>query len=260
MKKIVFTIIALLSAMNTFAQSDCFVHKVYDPLEIELWIGMHFDFDITGDSIPEFYFEQSHVAIENGTLNGWKCCTYNPEHPEMPYTYQDLDITFDDDSMDWGNHFTPYLTTPGGTSPGIYLCKEAMRIQQGDDCYYGWWDGTIVWNQNSDPILTLRESCFCTIPNYPLRWGQTSLTDGIVDNDATTFATVYPNPTMGQITITGNDLKQAEVLNTLGQRVATATGEGETLHIDISQLPAGVYFVNVTDGEGRKCARKVVKK
>ena len=34
---------------------------------------------------------------------------------------------------------------------------------------------------------------------------------------------------------------------------------GETLQIDIANLPAGVYFVNIMDEEGRKCVRKVVK-
>jgi hypothetical protein len=29
--------------------------------------------------------------------------------------------------------------------------------------------------------------------------------------------------------------------------------------VDISALPAGVYFVNLTDAEGRKCVKKVVK-
>ena len=71
---------------------------------------------------------------------------------------------------------------------------------------------------------------------------------------------IHPNPTTGLVTITGKDLKQAEVFNTLGQQVATARGEGERLTVDIGALPAGIYFVNVTDEEGRKCARKVVKK
>lgn len=70
---------------------------------------------------------------------------------------------------------------------------------------------------------------------------------------------IVPNPTMSTVTITGQDLKSAEVFNTLGQHVATATGRGEQLQINLSSLPAGVYFVNVTDSEGRKCVRKVVK-
>ena len=73
------------------------------------------------------------------------------------------------------------------------------------------------------------------------------------------FYSIHPNPTNGTFTVTGKDLKQAEVINTLGQQVATAKGQSETLQIDIAKLPAGVYFVRITDGEGRKCVRKVVK-
>ena len=73
------------------------------------------------------------------------------------------------------------------------------------------------------------------------------------------FATICPNPTNSTFTVMGTNLKFAEVINTFGQRVATARGKGETLQIDISNLPAGVYFVNITDEDGRKCVRKVVK-
>lgn len=50
-----------------------------------------------------------------------------------------------------------------------------------------------------------------------------------------------------------------KVFNTLGQRLATVQGDGEQLTADISSLPAGIYFVNITDNGGRKCVRKVVK-
>jgi hypothetical protein len=97
---------------------------------------------------------------------------------------------------------------------------------------------------------------FCTQPDYPLIVGQTSL-DGL--EEKTSFVTLYPNPTTGIVTFMGKDLKAAEVVNALGQCVATAQGEGERLTVDISSLPAGVYFVDITDTEGRKCVRKVVK-
>ena len=69
----------------------------------------------------------------------------------------------------------------------------------------------------------------------------------------------YPNPAKGQVTVTGENLKSAEVTNALGQRVATAKGEGNRMTIDIAHLPTGLYFVSITDEQGRKCVRKVVK-
>lgn len=81
---------------------------------------------------------------------------------------------------------------------------------------------------------------------------------GMEDKENLAF-TIHPNPTSGQVIITGKELKSARVINTLGQCVATVKGEGEQITVDISDLPAGVYFVNVTDSEGRKCVRKVVK-
>ena len=103
----------------------------------------------------------------------------------------------------------------------------------------------------------MHEMAYCTIPNYPFMAGQTSFVWGTEENEAT--ATIHPNPTTGLVTITGKDLKQAEVLSTLGQHVAIAQGKGETLQIDIANLPTGIYFVRVTDEDGRKCIRKVVK-
>ena len=87
----------------------------------------------------------------------------------------------------------------------------------------------------------------------------TATITGIGEETKAYGITVAPNPTNGQVIITGKNLKQAEVVNLLGQRVATVAGEGDVLHIDMANLPKGVYFVRIKDGEGRTCVRKVVK-
>ena len=148
----------------------------------------------------------------------------------------------------------------------------AFRIPKDGGYCYGWIEHSIEFTEHTCPpccctgwdyyhegTVTLYRWAYCNIPNYPLRVGQTSFNWDVAENAAEPFAAVHPNPTTGQVTITGQYLKSAEVFNTLGQRVATATGEGDNLSVDLSGQPAGVYFVNVTDKEGRKCVRKVVK-
>ena len=140
----------------------------------------------------------------------------------------------------------------------------AVRKPVNEDFYYGWVRFSVIGDGPSSTLpnnttCIIHDYAYCTIPNYPLRAGQTSLSWGMDENASVTFATIHPNPTTGLVTIVGKDLNQAEVVNMLGQCVTAAQGKGETLQIDISNLPTGVYFVNVTDGEGRKCVRKVVK-
>ena len=73
------------------------------------------------------------------------------------------------------------------------------------------------------------------------------------------FVTLHPNPTDGMLTITGGNLHRAEVVNLLGQQVLSIEGQGNELKADMTALPAGIYFVTVSDESGRKCVRKVVK-
>jgi hypothetical protein len=141
----------------------------------------------------------------------------------------------------------------------------ALRYQVDDGYCYGWIHYSARLYEPAPMVgasridVAVHEMAYCTIPNYPLLIGQTDFTWDVEDNEVQALAFVHPNPTTGLVTITGQDLKQAEVFNILGQHVATAHGEGDQMTVDISTSPAGVYFVNITDGEGRKCVKKVVK-
>ncbi len=70
---------------------------------------------------------------------------------------------------------------------------------------------------------------------------------------------IRPNPTCGIFTITGSNLIQAKIYNTLGQYITAYTGNSSTITIDINKLPSGIYFVNITDDKGRRCVKKIVK-
>ena len=70
---------------------------------------------------------------------------------------------------------------------------------------------------------------------------------------------VQPNPTTGIFTITGENLKQIEVYDVLGQRITSLQANGDLTTIDLSSRQAGVYLVNITDPEGRRYVKRVVK-
>ena len=131
----------------------------------------------------------------------------------------------------------------------------------GEEWAYGLWQNG--FNIFPDEHLKRQNSILGRrgVHQVVLHYANTPMPDYDVEEYATeqSFATLHPNPTTGQVTIMGQDLKTVEVFNTLGQQVAAANEKGERITLDISNLPTGIYFVNITDGEGRKCVKKVVK-
>ncbi|MBQ8958459.1 MAG: T9SS type A sorting domain-containing protein [Bacteroidales bacterium] len=180
---------------------------------------------------------------------GWEYCKPYPEE----------NTVLNADTLQWKQ------TTDDWFGSGSFMGRIGLRRSLGGQYWYGWMQvycDTVPTQPYPGVVgrnIYVDRMAYCSIPNYPLRWGQTSLTDGIEETKATAFATVHPNPTTGLVTVTGKDIRQAEVFNMLSQRVATAKGAGETLQVDIAKLPVGIYFVNITDGEGKKCVHKVVK-
>ena len=132
----------------------------------------------------------------------------------------------------------------------------AVRIEKDEEYYYGWFR---TYYEEEEQKWYLDERAYCTIPNYPLRWGQTDLYDDVEESGTNGFATVQPNPTAGLFTITGEGLKRIEICDALGQEIASLKANGNQTTIDLSSQPAGVYLVSVTDTEGRRCVKKVVK-
>ena len=62
---------------------------------------------------------------------------------------------------------------------------------------------------------------------------------------------VYPNPTDGVITLSGFQMGEYRITNLTGQTLMTGQIDGEQQRIDVSGLPAGMYFISV-GGEARK--------
>ena len=266
MKKHIFTLLVILCSHVLIAQTHgCLIIKEYSPDEWQVLHERQY-FDMNDDGISDFFYgvktssfymkAPEVIAMDGGCFY----CVDSSQYHSVNNFFVDLSIPFNDTSLNYDIIIYNEKNWIGHYHLDTLRYKAAIRNGSEGEYYYGWLEAYSVVTYNYDSVwFYLARTGFCTIPNYPLKWGQTSLTEDVDETEANYFVTLHPNPTNGQVTITGQDLKSAEVFNALGQCVATIKGKGEQMTVDISNLPAGVYFVNITDGEGRKCVRKVVK-
>lgn len=271
MKKQLVLITALLVSLFTFAQKGEIIYTDFEP---DSTVHFHGNYgiqppnlylDIDHDGTDDWYFER--VLAPQATF----AARFRHDDPNFSPNYQVryYDFALPEGTniaeLNWESHVSSvsYDYVPNGWPPPHQYPPHflAIRHQIGEDVYYGWIEVSVEFREDGkESDVTVYRMAYCTIPDYPFCLGQTDFTTwGMEENEATAFATVHPNPAKSTFSITGRRLKAAEVLNTLGQRVATAKCEGSQMTVDISGLPAGVYFVNIMDEEGRKCVRKVVK-
>ena len=270
MKKTLITMAALLLASLVSAQEGEIIYTDFEPDlyknfhsgAVDLYEPLFFDIDQDGinDMMFRAVYGYYHDIKAELLLDDW-------DDPEIP-NYRWWRVPYE--------NYGDTVSTPLPThlpviysEVGFYHEFVAIRYQPDlneENYYWGWIEVTVnatetdEWGLGPYNIdLTIHQMAFCTIPNYPFRVGQTSLDWGVEEAESTAFATIHPNPANNIVTVTGKSLKSAEVFNMLGQPVAKVKSEGETLRIDITNLPSGVYFVNVMDEEGRKCVKKVVK-
>ena len=260
MKKILFLVALAITMTAGYAQQDEIIYVDFEPdtlvelKDIDHYPDSKMNIDLDFDNIPDIKIYQYSTS----TGCWFNIRSYEPEWEIHEYEIDDTLGPINDPEVWWSGaiFWLPYFYHDIDTMSDRF----AVRHKIGNSYYYGW---LRVYITSCPPSLypwaALDRMAYCTIPDYPLVWGQTDIV-GIEENDeSNSFATIHPNPTNGLVTITGENLRQAKVINTLGQQVLSVQGKGNEIHIDMAALPAGVYFVTITDDEGRKCVRKVVK-
>ena len=210
-------------------------------------------FDLDQDGTYDIYFD-AYYQSGAGLL-----VTINTPSPDWQWswTYANAfvpltDTTMIDETLRWQYGYWELAMYPEFT-------HFAFRHQTVDGYHYGWAHIYLTRATRAWHTVCVSGMGYCTLPDQPIQWGQTELVGLEENKESALGATLHPNPTTSFATITGKNLQQVEVLNMLGQKVLNAQGEGNELRIDLATLPAGVYFVNITNDEGRKFVRKVVK-
>lgn len=274
MKKHLLIFIVMFVSSLCHAQKGEILHVVFEPDTITFstsdqlhpWVYI----DLDKDGFAEWLFRDwcySHVDTElrivpnahllNDTLG----------------LYQKLRLhlsQFGDTLSDshWGTN-PEYEYTATNTFPyhDLFFSHEMMgvRYQVEDGYCYGWMEYSVRLYDKAPDIgalfvdLILHQMAYCTIPNYPLIAGQTDFNWNGTEPQELAFATIHPNPTNSTFTINGRNLNQIEIYNNLGQVIISTKVDGETVILDLSSQPAGVYLVNVTDIDGKRCMKKVIK-
>ena len=83
---------------------------------------------------------------------------------------------------------------------------------------------------------------------------------GISENGKTAYS-VYPNPTSDNITLNvSGDATHAILYNVMGMQVANQTVTVGANTVNMSQLPAGVYFLRIFNGNETAATLKVVRR
>lgn len=70
---------------------------------------------------------------------------------------------------------------------------------------------------------------------------------------------VFPNPATDRLVVRGEELRSVEVYDSFGRLVTTFAITGTMQMTDCASWPAGVYILNITNTQGQKVQKKVVK-
>lgn len=275
MKKFLLIAFTVFVFNSVYAQQGELLYTEFNPYPSMTGLPseQNITIDINHDGIDEMLLYR-----EFGGHNGdpWQiryCPTDNPDADKWKYRDVDYELT---DTLSLfahyglSNSYTIYSYDYNYSSPSYDVTRtrrigvqHAIDDPNGDTHYcYGWIEvvGRWTWDKPAwHMMLTVwvTRMAYCTIPDYPLRYGQTSLYESILETDEF-LANIHPNPTTGIVTITGVDVAKVEVANVLGQSVFTNDCNGDVT-IDLSEQPAGIYIFNITDKKGNQYAKKVIR-
>lgn len=145
---------------------------------------------------------------------------------------------------------------------GDYNVGIRYTIEDGVYCY-GWIRFNIknLCDYDHDPSITIYEMAYCTIPNYPLKFGQKDFVDIEENIYEMSDVNLFPNPVGDKLSLQlplNTHCNEVKIYNIAGILLKTQNNNFD--NIDLSYLSQGVYIVKINLNDGYICTKKIVKK
>ena len=255
-----------LSATYHTAVRALMADSLLDLNELEQWHvtaqSLADPYSLTETRFVEGYAEAFAADANDADANDAEMANYAEFHA-MKVALRDNDATVETQnfaSLQTDNHVNWYALTPAqiaqlqaiaerNTGRASVMAKGVLCFFHGI-CYEDEWADTVNIDDPVQTNLRTRHSARSAEP-------QTN----------THTLTVYPNPTddLLHIELAGGAgiIASAALYDLQGRTVRTrfiAPASSQTATVDMRNVPAGVYMLRVTDGEGKEYGRKVVKR
>ena len=160
----------------------------------------------------------------------------------------------DDIPLSSYTNWSSYMEIPHGDF------HVGLRHYVGNENYYYGWIRFNVRNLGDEgPLITIHDMAYCTIPNYPLMFGQKDFMDIEENEYATANASLFPNPVEDRLSLqlSGNaSCKNVEIYGIDGRLLKSQSDDFE--NIDVSDLPTGLYIAKINLNNGAVFTEKVV--
>lgn len=143
-------------------------------------------------------------------------------------------------------------------------CKMGFRKSVGDGWCYGWLRYTIVvLPKYSGITYKLIDMAYCTIPDYPFKFGQKAFDDEeyeseVILEEYESEVILYPNPVEDKLSLSGYDACECIDIYGIDGRLLKSHSYGFD-NIDVSTLPAGIYIAKILLKDGDVLIKKVLK-
>lgn len=205
-----------------------------------------FKIDLNNDGNIDIQF---YIGITSGG-NYQTLLSQNPNSQFTLLNHENSD-SLTCDTLKWYSYYVYLMGITNSEKCGV-------RIISDNHTYYGWIH-VIFSFENNKWVITIDKYAFCTIPDYPLLWGQTYLT-GIEETGIKKLARVFVNQQEKQITVKADkNIKQVKLVNLNGITFSTFSKvNSNSATLNTEGFPGGAYLVQVTLHNGNVQTVKVL--